>query len=143
MDSREPTHCGKMSTLRAAMGSAGRLSTPVCVDTAVLPSGRRTRTGLGVGCTFKIICLSLRLIKLPVVPMSALVYVGVESLLVASVINLHFCNLATRCALSLATPTHQAFFPPSWLEYVAESSCPGFLFWQAGEAWPRQPWVQQ
>ena len=56
IDSREPTHWGKMSTLRAAMGSAGRLSTPVCVDTAMLPSGKRTRTGLLVACTLRIIC---------------------------------------------------------------------------------------
>jgi hypothetical protein len=49
MDRREPTHWGKISTLRAAMGSAGRLRTPVCVDTAVLPSGKRTLTGVDVG----------------------------------------------------------------------------------------------
>ena len=89
MDRREPTHWGKISTLRAAMGSAGRLRTPVCVDTAVLPSGRRTLTGLEVDCTSNIILWSLREIKFPVVPVSALAYMGVDGLLATSVVNLH------------------------------------------------------
>jgi hypothetical protein len=55
MDNREPTHCGKMSTALAAIGNAGRLRRPVCVDTAVLPSGKITVTGFLVTLTSRMI----------------------------------------------------------------------------------------
>ena len=72
MDSREPTQLGKISTRRAASGRDGRLSVPVCVDTAVLPSGSVTVIGHVVTLTSKIALASFNDMKFPVVPVSAL-----------------------------------------------------------------------
>jgi hypothetical protein len=70
------------------MGNDGMLRRPVCVDTAVLPSGRSTVTGLLVTFTSRMICVSSREIKLPVVPVSAFAKTGVESLLASAVVKL-------------------------------------------------------
>ena len=80
IDNKEPTHCGKMSTPRAAMGNDGMFRRPVWVDTAVLPSGKITVTGFLVTLTSSMICVSSREIKFPVVPVSAFSKTGVGGL---------------------------------------------------------------
>ena len=109
MDSKEPIHCGKISTVRAAMGKDGRLRRPVCVDTAVLPSGKSTVTGLEVGSTSKMTWVSLREIKLPVDPVSAFAKVGEERFFDSFLVSLCLKTLATGEALSHSSP------PPAWV----------------------------
>ena len=115
MDSKEPTHFGKMSTPRAAMGNEGMLRRPVCVDTSVLPSGNTTVTGCFVTLTSRMMCVSSREIKFPVVPVSAFAKIGVECLLASAVVKLFLKTVTTGCALSPSTPTLQAGFPFIWL----------------------------
>ena len=121
MDKREPTHFGNMSTLRASIGRDGRFRIPECEDTAVLPSGNITVTAFLVGSTFKITCASLKEIKLPVLPVSALAYVGGVNCLRESFFCLCLRTLATEDVLSQSTPTHQAGVPSSWFAKVAAS----------------------
>ena len=94
---------------------------PECVDTAVLPSGKITVTALEVGSTFKMTCESLKEIKLPVEPVSALANVGGVNCLRKSFFCLCLGTLATEDVLSQSTPTHQAGVPPSWFAKVAAS----------------------
>lgn len=84
---------------------------PVCVDTAMLPSGRVTLIGLEVGSTSKMMSMSLREIKLPVVPVSALAKTEGVNGLQSSFFSLCFKTIATEDVLSPSTPTPQAFFP--------------------------------
>ena len=84
------------------------------MDTAVLPSGKITVTGCFVTLTSRMMCVSSRDIKFPVVPVSAFAKVGVECLVASAVVKLCLKTLATGCALSPSTPTHQAFFPFVW-----------------------------
>ena len=96
------------------MGNEGMLRKPVWVDTAVLPSGNTTVTGCFVTLTSRMMCVSSREIKFPVVPVSAFAKIGVECLLASAVVKLCVKTLATGCALSPSTPTHQVFFPFIW-----------------------------
>ena len=143
MDRSEPTHCGKISTLRASIGKDGKFRKPECEETAVLPSGKTTVIAFAVGTTFKMTCASLKEMKLPVLPVSALAYVGGVNCLRKSFFCLCLGTLATEDVLSQSTPTHQAGVPFIWLAKVAASWCPARLFVQAGDGCLHAPWVQQ
>ena len=72
MEISEPSQPGKMSMRRAVSGSWGRLSNALWVDVVVLPSGSITRIDLSESLMSVSAEASLKDMKWPVVPVSAL-----------------------------------------------------------------------
>ena len=73
MDSKEPVSVGKRCAARAANGNEGRLRVAVCVLRITCPLGRETEIPLTTGLMSSSTAASGNAMKLPVVPVSALI----------------------------------------------------------------------
>jgi len=73
MDSKEPVSVGNRCAARAANGSEGRFRVAVCVLRITCPLGRETDIPSTTGLMSSSTAASGRAMKLPVVPVSALI----------------------------------------------------------------------
>ena len=73
MDTKNPVSVGKRCAARAASGSEGRLRVAVCVLRITCPLGRDTDIPLTMGLMSSSTAASESAMKLPVVPVSALI----------------------------------------------------------------------